>query len=162
MRKWEIQRHNALLNISKTLPASLWQHLHPLQRPNTRDGKWVIETNDDTITLEDAACGYKGLMVIERCFRSMKRTQMKMCPMYHWVPRRIEAHVKLCVLSLLIERVAEIECNDTWSRIQHNLEGLQISEFRINSHKFFRRNEITSNVRNLLNKLKMSTSNFCP
>jgi len=55
------------------------------------DGKWVIETNDDTITIEDAACGYKGLMVIERCFRSMKRTQIKMCPMYHWVPRRIEA-----------------------------------------------------------------------
>jgi len=35
------------------------------------DGKWVIETNDDTISLEDAACGYKGLMVIERCFRSL-------------------------------------------------------------------------------------------
>ncbi len=77
------------------------------------DGKWVIETNDDAITLEDAACGYKGLMVIERCFRSMKRTQIKICPMYHWVPRRIGTHVKLCVLPLLIERVAEIECNDT-------------------------------------------------
>lgn len=39
------------------------------------DGKWVIETNDDTISLEDAACGYKGLMVIERRFRSLKRTR---------------------------------------------------------------------------------------
>jgi len=29
------------------------------------DGKGVIETNDDTTSLEDAACGYKGLMVIE-------------------------------------------------------------------------------------------------
>jgi hypothetical protein len=29
---------------------------------------WDLETNDDTISLEDAACGYKGLMVIERCF----------------------------------------------------------------------------------------------
>jgi len=29
------------------------------------DGKWVLETNDDTISLEDAALGYKGLMVIE-------------------------------------------------------------------------------------------------
>ena len=48
------------------------------------DGKWVVETNDDTISLEDAACGYKGLMVIERCFRSLKRTQIKMMPMYHW------------------------------------------------------------------------------
>ncbi len=33
------------------------------------DGKWVIETDDDTISLEDAARGYKGLMVIERRFR---------------------------------------------------------------------------------------------
>jgi hypothetical protein len=24
----------------------------------------VLQTNDDTISLEDAACGYKGLMVI--------------------------------------------------------------------------------------------------
>ena len=36
------------------------------------DGKWVLETNDDTISLEDAASGYKGLMIIERCFRSLK------------------------------------------------------------------------------------------
>jgi len=33
------------------------------------DGKWVLETNDDTISMQDAASGYKGLMVIERCFR---------------------------------------------------------------------------------------------
>ncbi len=40
-----------------------------------QDGKWVLITNDDTITVEDAAQGYKGLLVIERCFRSLKRTQ---------------------------------------------------------------------------------------
>ena len=59
------------------------------------DGKWVLETNDDTIRVEDAACGYKGLMIIERCFRSLKRTQIKMTPMFHWLPRRIETHVKI-------------------------------------------------------------------
>jgi hypothetical protein len=62
----------------------------PFGRRPKYDGKWVIETNDDTISLEDAACGYKGLMVIERCFRSLKRTQIKMTPMYHWLSRRIE------------------------------------------------------------------------
>jgi transposase len=55
------------------------------------DGKWVIETNDDTISLEDAACGYKGLMVIERCFRSLKRTQIKLTPMYHWASDGLRA-----------------------------------------------------------------------
>ena len=37
------------------------------------DGKWVLEDNDDTIRLEDPAFGYKGLMVIEGCFCSLKR-----------------------------------------------------------------------------------------
>lgn len=28
--------------------------------------KWVLQTNDETISLEDAAAGYKGLLMIER------------------------------------------------------------------------------------------------
>ncbi len=72
------------------------------------DGRWVLETNADHISIEDAACGYKGLVIIERCFGSLKNSQIKMMPMYHWSPRRIETHVRICVLSLLIERIAEL------------------------------------------------------
>ena len=93
------------------------------------DGKWVLETNDDTISLEDAACGYKGLMVIERCFRSLKRTQIKMTPMYHWLARRIESHVRICVLALLIERIAELSCGRPWHQIRRDLETVQVSNF---------------------------------
>ena len=121
------------------------------------DGKWVIETNDDTISLEDAACGYKGLMVIERCFRSLKRTQIKMTPMYHWVPRRIETHVKLCVLALLIERVAELSCNKPWNRIRTALDRLQVTEFENSSYRFFHRNEIPLETVNILKSLKIPT-----
>ena len=161
--RWAIEllaskRYKRYLTITKS--GNIRIDRNKVRESKKYDGKWVIETNDDTITLEDAACGCKGLMVIERCFRSMKRTQIKMCPMYHWAPRRIETHVKLCVLSLLIERIAEIECNDTWNRIQHNLEGLQVSEFRTNSHKFFRRNELTPDIRNILKKLKVPTPNL--
>ena len=119
------------------------------------DGKWVLQTNDDTIRLEDAASGYKGLMVIERCFRSLKRTRIKMTPMYHWVPRRIEAHVKICVLALLMERLAEISCGESWDRIQQGLEELQISYFSTAEHSFYRTNELTSKVRSLLKSLKI-------
>ena len=117
------------------------------------DGKWVIETNDDTISLQDAACGYKGLMVIERCFRSLKKTRIKISPIHHWVPRRIEAHVKICVLALLIERLAELRCEKPWSRIKHDLEELQISHFSTVDHSFFRRNELTGRVRSILKSL---------
>ncbi len=104
------------------------------------DGKWVVQTNDDTVTPENAACGYKALLVIERCFRSLKRTQIQMMPMYHWVPRRIETHVKICVFALLIERVAERACGKPWSRIREALLTLQAGEYHSENFRFFQRN----------------------
>ena len=120
------------------------------------DGKWVLETNDDTISLEDAACGYKGLMVIERCFRSMKRTQIKMMPMYHWASRRIEAHVKICVLALMIERVAELECGQPWHQIRRALEKLQVTEFFNLNYRVLMRNELPPQTYKVLKALKIT------
>lgn len=131
-----------------------------IQEATRYDGKWVVETNDDTITLEDAACGYKGLMVIERCFRALKRTRIKMSPLYHWAPRRIEAHVKICALALLIERVAELRCERPWSRILHGLQELQISYFSTSRHRFFRRNQLTHLVRSILKSLQINRPNL--
>jgi transposase len=120
------------------------------------DGKWVVETNDDTISLEDAARGYKGLMVIERCFRSLKRTQIKMTPMYHWASRRIETHVKICVLALMIERIAERQCGKPWHKIRHTLEALQVIEFFNLNHRVLMRNELPNVARNIFKSLKIN------
>jgi transposase len=117
------------------------------------DGKWVVQTNDDTLTPEDAACAYKGLTVIERCFRTLKRTQLKLEPVHHRLSRRIEAHVKICVMALLIERVAELACEQSWSRIRHLLADLRATEFHTPSHLFFKRNEASPELRKVLKKL---------
>jgi hypothetical protein len=58
------------------------------------DGKFVVITNDDTLSAEDIALGYKGGWIIESCFRRMKQTGLEVRPMFHWTARRIEAHVK--------------------------------------------------------------------
>jgi transposase len=113
----------------------------------------VLETNDDTISLEDAACGYKGLLVIERCFRSLKRTPLKMAPLFHWLPPRIEAHGRICVLALLIERVAELACSQFWFRIQGALDALQATEFHTPTQIFFRMNEVSQPVQQLFKSL---------
>jgi transposase len=47
------------------------------------DGKWVLQTNDDSLSTTDAAHAYKALAVIERCFRTLKRSQLKVNPVYH-------------------------------------------------------------------------------
>ena len=120
------------------------------------DGKWVLQTNDDTITVDDAAAGYKGLLVIERCFRALKQTRIKMEPMYHWLPHRIEAHVKLCVFALLIERIAELWCKKPWPVIQRTLATLQASEFHTPKNQFFQCNEASRDLLNILKCLEIS------
>lgn len=127
------------------------------------DGKWVLETNDDKISLEDAAHGYRGLMVIERCFRSLKRTQIRMMPMYHWLPHRIEAHVKICVLALLLERLAEMKCNKPWSKIRSVLSKMQATEFETPGHVFFQLNELPEGTKTILDRLSIARPHkvFC-
>src|SRR5215217_2247713 len=48
------------------------------------DGKFVVITNDDTLSAEDVALGYKGAWIIEACFRRMKQTGLEVRPMFHW------------------------------------------------------------------------------
>ena len=117
------------------------------------DGKWVVETNDPTLTVEDAAHGYRSLMVIERCFRSLKRTQVKIMPVYHWLPRRIEAHVKICVLALLLERMMEHQAGKPWSRIRSILARIQATEFATSDHIFYQLNELPKGAAGLLKSL---------
>ena len=95
-------------------------------------------------------------MVLERCFRSLKRTQIKMTPVFHWTPRRIETHVEVCILALLIERIAEISCGEPWSRIRRKLKGLEIFGLITPEYRFFRRNEVPLKTRNILNILGVS------
>jgi transposase len=120
------------------------------------DGKWVLETNDEQISLEDAAYGYRGLMVIERCFRSLKRTQIKMMPMYHWAERRIEAHVKICVLALFIERIAELKCGKPWSQIKRISSKIQATEFATPDHVFYQLNELPKGAKTMLKDLAIN------
>jgi transposase len=89
------------------------------------DGKFVLTTNDDTLSVADIALGYKGMWIIEACFRKLKTTGLGMRPMFHWTPRRIVAHVKLCVLALMIQRAAEIAAGAPWSQLVDALERLK-------------------------------------
>ena len=145
------KRFKRYLTVTKT--GKLRLDRAAIKEASRYDGKWVLETNDDTISLEDAALGYKSLLIIERCFRSLKRTQIQMMPMYHWAPRRIETHVKICILALLLERVAELRCGAPWSRISNSLAKLQATEFRSSQHNFFQINEAGKDCKDVLKNL---------
>ncbi len=156
--KWAIalsasKRYKRCLTITETKRIRIDRK--KIRQARRYDGKRVIQTDDDTITVEDAACGHKGLMIIERCFRSLWRAQIKMNPMYHRLPRRIETHIKICVAALLIERMAEVSCDRPWFRIREELDMLQATQFRAPDHTFYRRNELSQGVKQILKTLKI-------
>jgi transposase len=117
------------------------------------DGKFVVTTNDDTLNAADVALGYTSMMLIEGCFRRMKTTGLQTRPIYHWRPRRIIAHVKLCVLALLLERAAEIRCQQTWRTIRHTLDQLKVVRYRMHGKTIVQSTQVTAPMAALLRSL---------
>lgn len=64
--------------------------------------------------------------------------------MFHWTPRRIEAHVKLCVLALQMQRAAEISCALPWSRIAHELAALKAVRYQAGGRTIVQRTRALS------------------
>jgi transposase len=117
------------------------------------DGKFVVTTNDDTLDAADVALGYTSMTLIEGCFRRMKTTGLQTRPIYHWRSRRIIAHVKLCVLALLLERAAEIRCQQTWRTIRHTLDQLQVVRYRMHGKTIVQSTRVTAPLAALLRSL---------
>ncbi len=66
--------------------------------------------------------------------------------MFHWTPRRIEAHVKLCVLALQMQRAAEIRCQLPWARIAHTLGALKAVRYRCEGRAIVQRTKIAAEM----------------
>lgn len=118
------------------------------------DGKWVITSNDDTLSAEDLALGYKQLMRVEECWRTMK-SGLRTRPIFHWTPHRICAHISLCVLALLLERVAERRVGDTWRNIVAKLDAIKVIEYERGGAHVLQTNELRSEMADLLRSLKI-------
>ena len=120
------------------------------------DGKFVLTTNDDSLAAADIALGYKGMWIIEACFRKLKTTGLGIRPMFHWTPRRIVAHVKLCVLALMIQRAAEIAAEAPWSQLVAALERLKAVRYTAEGETIVQASRISPELAAILKKLDIS------
>jgi hypothetical protein len=116
------------------------------------DGKWVVTSNDDTLTAEDLALGYKQLMRVEQCWRQLK-SGLRMRPVFHFRPWRIQAHVTIAMLALLVERIAEIRTGDTWRNLGDQLDRIQVVEYDHNGARIRQTSEFDRGLTALLAKL---------
>jgi hypothetical protein len=118
------------------------------------DGKWLLRTNDQTLTPDDLAAAYKQLVAVERGWKDMKGA-LKLRPVYHYREDRIRAHVQLCWLSLLLIRVAETGTGDTWRNLRHELDRLHLVTLATADGRVAQRSAVTPGQQVILHALDL-------
>jgi transposase len=82
-----------------------------VRRSARYDGKHVIQTNA-SLSRDEAAQIYRDLQRLEYCFKHLKSAAIWVRPVRHWRDRRIRAHVLLCIIALVIERMIQRHLDD--------------------------------------------------
>ena len=119
------------------------------------DGKYLLRTADPKLSAEDIAVGYKQLLEVERGWRDMKQV-IDLRPVYHRREHRIRAHVILCWLALLLARIAENACGQTWPELRRELDRIHIGTFTGPAGTFRQRTEITKPQAAILKAMDIS------
>jgi hypothetical protein len=123
-------------------------------RETKLDGKFLLRTSDESLSPADLAEGYKALYEAERGWRDLKHV-IDMRPAYHRREDRIEAHVQLCWLALLLLRVTETEVGDTWRNLRNELDRMHLVTLATNEGTVAQRTELTPGHRRILTALKL-------
>jgi transposase len=87
----------------------------------------------------------------------MKTTGLAVRPMFHWMPHRITAHVRLCVLALMIQRTAEIATGLSWRRLAGTLERLKAVRYTSEGRTIVQATTVGPELAEILEKLQIAT-----
>jgi transposase len=91
---------------------------HPLNlaREKALEGKYVIQTEERNLTPVEAVTAYKELNEVERGFSHLKDL-LELRPVYHHRDERVQAHVFVAALALLLDRALEKSLRAAGSQI---------------------------------------------
>ena len=120
------------------------------------DGKWLIRSDDDTLTPTDLALAlaYKQLSQVEAGWRDLKGS-LRLRPVYHHREDRIRSHVQLCWLGLLLIRVAENATGDTWRNLRHELDRMHLVTLETSEGRIAKRSATTKGQRDIFAALEI-------
>lgn len=90
----------------------LYMDTEHLEREHFLEGKFFLRTRltPEELSPQEVIRTYKGLSEIERAFRTLK-DPLKLRPIFHWTDKRVRAHVMICVLAYLLQKVLGIYCH---------------------------------------------------
>jgi len=83
-----------------------FEHPVNLAREKALEGKYVIQTEEPNLSALEAVQAYKELNEVERGFSHLKDL-LELRPVYHQSDARVQAHVFVAALALLLDRALE-------------------------------------------------------
>jgi transposase len=112
------------------------------------DGKWILQTDLEEMTAEEAALQYKQLWMVEEMFRTVK-TLLETRPIFHKCDETIRGHVFCSFLALLLRKELQdrLEAQGDkfeWAELLRDLEALQSTEVDSQGQRFLLRSDLAT------------------
>jgi transposase len=103
LNRFKVRKHFALTIDDGLLRWS--RRRESIQREADLDGIYVIRTSERGAAWSpaDTVRRYKSLAQVERAFRSLKGTDLRIRPIFHRTPDHVRAHIFLCLLAYYVE-----------------------------------------------------------
>ena len=131
-------------------PEEIWE------QENYLAGKFFLKTSLDADRFPSAEVvkSYKQLQTVENAFRELKDF-LKIRPVFHYTDERVRAHVFICVLAYLFERLIELRCRraslrHTGRRALELLSRLKAIECQIGERRVVLSNRVEEETRRIL------------
>ena len=112
------------------------------------DGKWILQTDLEEMTAEEAALQYKQLWMVEEMFRTVK-TLLETRPIFHKCDETIRGHVFYSFPALLLrkdlqDRLEAQGDKSEWAELLRDLEALQSTEVESQGKRFLLRSDLAT------------------
>ena len=118
------------------------------------DGKWLLRSSDETLSVADLAAAYRQLYQIERGWRDFKGA-LRPRPVFHYREDRIRAHAQLCWLALLLLRVIENATGMSWRAVREELDRMHLVTLATGEGRIAKRTLTTPGQRRILAALEL-------
>ena len=92
------------------------------------DGLYVIRISlsEEQASAEDAVRYYKDLAKVEKAFRALKSIDLAVRPIYHYLEKRVRAHIFLCMLAYYVQW----HMKEAWREMMFSDEDQQAKKTR--------------------------------
>ena len=100
-------KKKGFLKFTQKVKGKIKIDLDKIEEDKKWDGLFGVCSNNKDSPAEELIQTYRSLWKIEELFRINKHT-LKMRPIYHWISKRIRAHIMICFLAYTVLKWAQI------------------------------------------------------